>query len=294
METLIHRLQHEENKILQSFPNRFSSHEFQHNQSSIHYVKGGSGPPLVLIHGGVVGWIQWIPNLSSLSKRFTVYAIDLPGAGRSNMIDFSSMKFDSDVVEPIKFFVNSIKEKTTIVGHSVGGYIASKIAFQNDMVEKIVLVNSMGFAKSIPLPFRLISLPAFASLIHTRLIGKSKDKLRSFLKDGMHQKDLLEESIVDYMFLVSQQRGWEGPIHYIKHFSSLRGVKNSFMLTSILKQFEKPILVLWGLHDTSFSQKEVIKSCKLNTNIRLVFLPHSKHVPNIEEPNTFHTAIYSF
>jgi pimeloyl-ACP methyl ester carboxylesterase len=43
----------------------------------------GSGPPLVLLHGGYGSWMHWIRNIPVLSRRFTVIAPDLPGLGES-------------------------------------------------------------------------------------------------------------------------------------------------------------------------------------------------------------------
>ena len=43
----------------------------------------GSGPPLVLLHGGYGSWMHWIRNVPVLSRRFTVIAPDLPGLGES-------------------------------------------------------------------------------------------------------------------------------------------------------------------------------------------------------------------
>ena len=43
----------------------------------------GSGPPLVLLHGGYGSWMHWIRNVLVLAREFTVIAPDLPGLGES-------------------------------------------------------------------------------------------------------------------------------------------------------------------------------------------------------------------
>src|SRR5260370_28393197 len=43
----------------------------------------GSGPPLILLHGGYGSWMHWVRNVLPLSRRFTVIALDLPGLGES-------------------------------------------------------------------------------------------------------------------------------------------------------------------------------------------------------------------
>ena len=49
----------------------------------MHYVTGGSGDPLVLLHGWPQSWYGWRGIMPELAKKYTVYAIDLPGLGDS-------------------------------------------------------------------------------------------------------------------------------------------------------------------------------------------------------------------
>lgn len=64
--------------------NRTFSHEFAEVDGvRMHYVTGGSGPPLVLLHGWPQTWFEWRGIMPELAKRYTVYALDLPGLGDS-------------------------------------------------------------------------------------------------------------------------------------------------------------------------------------------------------------------
>ncbi|MGW2222059.1 alpha/beta fold hydrolase [Nonomuraea sp. NPDC001684] len=49
----------------------------------MHYVKGGTGTPVVLIHGWPQTWYGWWPIMPDLARHHTVYAVDLPGLGDS-------------------------------------------------------------------------------------------------------------------------------------------------------------------------------------------------------------------
>lgn len=62
--------------------------QFTHQFATIddvmmHYVTGGEGPPLVLIHGWPQTWFEWRDVMPTLAENHTVYAIDLPGLGDS-------------------------------------------------------------------------------------------------------------------------------------------------------------------------------------------------------------------
>lgn len=63
---------------------------FQHglvrvDGGNLHYVKGGSGPALVLLHGWPETWWGWHPVMPALAKTHTVIAFDLPGLGDSSI-----------------------------------------------------------------------------------------------------------------------------------------------------------------------------------------------------------------
>ena len=65
------------------------SRTFKHQTSLIngvrlHYVTGGKGPPLVLLHGLPASWYEWRPILPTLAKQYTVIAPDLRGLGDSS------------------------------------------------------------------------------------------------------------------------------------------------------------------------------------------------------------------
>src|SRR2546429_8601859 len=53
------------------------------NGTTIHYVRGGRGPAIVLLHGFPQDWYEWRRGMPRLSRRFTGIAVGLPGVGGS-------------------------------------------------------------------------------------------------------------------------------------------------------------------------------------------------------------------
>src|SRR5438270_10554950 len=115
------------------------------NGLNIHYGCGGSGAPLVLLHGlGSSAAVEFYFNLEPLAANHRVIAIDLPGFGHS----------DKPVLEyTIEIFVKAVRdvmtseglERAAVMGVSMGGRVALGLALESpDLVERLVLVDALG------------------------------------------------------------------------------------------------------------------------------------------------------
>src|SRR5918911_4224216 len=91
--------------------------------------RGGSGAPLVLIHGIGHTWRGWRPMLPLLEERFDVLAVDLPGFGRSDPLPAgidSTPEALADAVEDE--MARHGFDRAHIAGNSLGGWIALELA----------------------------------------------------------------------------------------------------------------------------------------------------------------------
>jgi len=105
----------------------FASHTAQVNGIALHYVRGGEGPAVILIHGFPQDWFEFHAIMPRLAKRFTVIAIDLRGIGGSSATaegyDAANMAKDvHDLVAALGL------ERPYIVGHDIGGIVAYAFA----------------------------------------------------------------------------------------------------------------------------------------------------------------------
>lgn len=105
--------------------------------------------PLLMLHGFGAGAAFWVLNFDALAANRPVYAIDLPGYGKS-----SRSKFSKDAKEIEAQFCNAIErwrqymkiDKMILLGHSFGGYISLAYAMQfPDRIEHLVLADPWGF-----------------------------------------------------------------------------------------------------------------------------------------------------
>ena len=117
----------------------------------LHYLKAGNGPPIVLLHGGASDSRDWASTIASLSDRFALYAPDMPGFGLSDRD--GNGYYLSDLAEAVIGFIDALAlGKVVLAGHSMGGRVSLDIALRRpDLIQKLVLVDSMGFGKTSPL-----------------------------------------------------------------------------------------------------------------------------------------------
>ncbi len=109
-----------------------------------HYLKAGSGRPVVLIHGGASDAQDWISTMTALSDRFSFYALDLLGYGQSERNE--NGYFLSDYTDFLLGFIDTLKlEKPVLAGHSLGGRFCLDVAIKEpEKVSKLVLVDTTG------------------------------------------------------------------------------------------------------------------------------------------------------
>ena len=150
------------------------------NGHRIHCLKAGSGPPVLLLHGGASDSRDWLGTIAALSPRFTLYAPDLIGFGQSErkeagyyITDFSD--FALALMGRLRL------EKPAVVGHSFGARVGLGLALQHpEKVGKLVLVDAAGLGR----------VTRLGSAAHTgfwglrKLSGRPQPYPRFLVKDG--------------------------------------------------------------------------------------------------------------
>lgn len=113
------------------------------NGVKIHYVIGGKGDPLVLVHGFGQNWYMWNRLLPELSKHFTVIAPDLRGVGESDKPEsgYDKKTMATDIHELVKKLGYS---NINLAGHDIGLMVAYAYAAQyGSEVKKIALMDAL-------------------------------------------------------------------------------------------------------------------------------------------------------
>ena len=111
--------------------------------TKVHTLKGGSGEPLLLLHGagGNSGWLRFA---DALAEKDTVYYPSHPGYGKTERPDW--LETIPDMACFYTWYLESLRlEGVRTIGFSMGGWIASEIAAMcNHSISKLMLVGAAG------------------------------------------------------------------------------------------------------------------------------------------------------
>jgi pimeloyl-ACP methyl ester carboxylesterase len=102
----------------------------------IAFLRTGSGPPLVLVHGTSSDHTRWAPVLPALGEKFTVYAMERRGRGASG--DAPAFSFEREF-EDVVALVDSIQEPVNLLGHSYGGICCLEALLRTKHIRKLIL-----------------------------------------------------------------------------------------------------------------------------------------------------------
>jgi 2-hydroxy-6-oxonona-2,4-dienedioate hydrolase len=112
------------------------------------YLESGSGPALILVHGGHYGSIgcaeDWLPVIPLLAREFRVIAIDKPGCGFSGNPPSDDRYVIGTTVTHLHDFLGALGLSSAhFAGHSRGGYTVVNLAMDHPrMVDSLIVVSS--------------------------------------------------------------------------------------------------------------------------------------------------------
>jgi pimeloyl-ACP methyl ester carboxylesterase len=101
----------------------FISDTMQVNGTTLYYVRGGTGPAVILLHGFPEDWYEYHRVMPLLARHFAVMAVDLRGIGRSTATPdgYDAANMAEDVYQLVEHLH---LEHVYVVGHDIGGMVA--------------------------------------------------------------------------------------------------------------------------------------------------------------------------
>ncbi len=253
------------------------------------FIKAGSGPAILLIHGIGDSADSWLDVIPGLASDHTVIAPDLLGHGQSDKprADYSIAAYANAMRDLLA--VLDI-ERVTVVGHSLGGGVAMQFAYQfPERCERICLISTGGVAHEVTPLLRFASAPnadLVLPLIGTpaaRLLGKLTFGVLETLNTnlGLHAKQLMRE--FEYLPDATARLAF---VRTLRAAVDWKGQAITMLDRCYLTQ-GMPSLLVWGARDAVIPVAHAHKAHGAMPGSQLEVFPDVGHFPHKDEPERF-------
>lgn len=250
--------------------------------AKIHYVEAGdtAKPKVILLHGLGGNTTNWATNIVPLSEKYHVIVLDQVGFGRS---DKPALKYRiATFVDFLDKFMSELKiEKASLVGNSMGGWVAGLMAINYpNRVEKIVLADAAGLVPDVFDPKDMYQL-------NNSTRAEIRDNMkRIFATPALQNNELL----VDQFLTTRVTLNDGGTINSI--IDSIN--RKEDFLNGRLGEIKKPTLVIWGKQDGLLPVADAHAFNKGIAGSEIIIFDNCGHVPQFERSADFNKSVIEF
>ncbi len=216
--------------------------------ANIYYEIYGKGKPLILLHGGVYGYISEFQNLiPRLAENFQVICIATRGHGKSE-IGTDPFTYKQRAEDAYKVIRSITKDSAVVIGFSDGGYSALKLAaIYPQLAKKVVAIGISDHPKNV------------AS-------QKFNYTAAALMKS-------------DSAFFSSRLKLMPEPARWDETLSKLNKLYNEdYMSKETFEKIKCPVLIMSGDRDTYHSVEDVVTCARSIPDARLSIIPGCAHV----------------
>jgi pimeloyl-ACP methyl ester carboxylesterase len=247
-------------------------------------LEAGSGPPLVLLHGGIeCGGVYWAPVVAGLAQRHRLVVPDLPGLGESDPVpQLDAATFTSW----LRALVGSTCEEPPIfVAHSLLGSLAVRAAAEHgDSLRRLVVYGSPGVG-----PYRMPPGLAYAAIRFG--LRPSRRNSERFDRWAFFDLAVARGRDADWfeawkLYTMSRAR----VPHVKRAMRQLISRCRKRVPDDVLNRIAAPTTLLWGRHDR-FVPLALGEGAGKRIGWPLQVIDRAGHVPHIERPESFLRAL---
>lgn len=207
------------------------------------YVDEGKGPQTLLFIHGLGSYLKaWNLNIASLKDQYRCIAIDLPGYGKSSTGNYTfSMSF---FAEQVNQFIEKLKlENVVLVGHSMGGQIATHLALtQPSYLDKLVLLAPAGFEKFSEQEKQWFLMVTTAALIK----NTTKEQIINNFELNFYEMPENARFMIEDRFTLREDSAYEAYCEMIP--KCVKGMLEGPVFDK-LKELSLPVMVVYGEND---------------------------------------------
>lgn len=253
-----------------------------------HYLEAGSGPPLVLVHGGGAGadsWGNWKGSIPLYAGNFNVIAVDMVGFGKTATPDPDTYTYSQTnrTKHLIAFLEELGKGPVNIIGNSMGGASSLGVAIESPkLLAKLVLMGSAGLDVDNPDPNAKKALGGYDFTV---------EGMRNIMLSLTGPGYVIDDEILHYRHELTLQPGIKRALAAIGATNRKEGMSYS---EDAIASVKTPTLVVGGKEDKIAVPARNYRFLELIENSWGFMLPHCGHWVMIESPDEFVAITTSF
>lgn len=257
----------------------------------VHYHEAGSGPPVLLLHGGgpgASGWSNFNRNIASLATRYRAILPDAPGFGQSESRDLSAGLF-SAMADALRGLLDELGiDKAHLVGNSMGGGAAIKFAMDcPDRVDKLVLMAPGGLLA----PVGVMPSEGLKILFNFYAQEPTAERLQSFLSCMVYDaRSLTPELIAERLESASDPAVLANP----PFKPGAPPPVEELWRDQRFARLEHPVLLLWGRDDRTLPLDCAFSALKQLQNAQLHVFSRCGHWVQWEKCAAFNRLVADF
>ena len=252
--------------------------------ASTSVLEAGSGPPIVLLHGGIeCGGAYWAPVISQLAETHRVVVPDLPGLGESEPIPTLDEAAFGDWLASLLQL--TCDEPPLLVDHSLLGSFAARFARQNaDLLRRLVIYGAPGIGPyRMPLGLRLAAI-RFS-------LRPSERSLERFERFALFDLDMTRRRDPQWFRAFSTYTLSRARIPHVKRaMRQLISVGTKQIPDCSLQRIVVPTTLVWGRHDR-MAPLTLAERASTRFEWPLHVIDDAGHVPHMEQPAGFLRAL---
>lgn len=263
----------------------------------IRYQKKGKGSPLLFVHDLTVGSSNYEFHrlINNLTEKHEIYSIDLLGYGLS---DKPAMTYTDNLYEQLitDFIKNVIGKKTSVIatGESVP-FIIMACHNNPEIFRKIICINPQNLYLQNQIPSRQTKL--FKFFIEIPIIGTFTYHLlsnRTSIEKAFQEEYFFHPDEVRDKYIYNYLEAAHHSDYYAKYtFASYTGKYMNMNILHELKEIDNSILMIGGEEEKDI--KTTIENYKYyNAAIEDVYIPETRHLPQLEAPDAVLEQINMF
>ena len=245
-----------------------------------HYVQAGSGTPVVLLSPGAAWTYAWHPQVTALSREHTVYAVDLPGQGFTQLHE-RDFAFDLPAMTgAIDAFLDAVGvQRAALAGNSwSGGWALAYAQIHPERVDSLVLLAPSGLAERDPLTWEALKIPLLGEAA-TNLSSGDRGPVRASVRDLLVHSDLVTDEVVDAMWAPGTFRDNLRSMYLLERGLDWRVTQRA------LSQTRTPTLIIWGAGDTVLSVAQAARFDALMPAATVHVLSQCGHALTLDCPD---------